>query len=505
MSGLPSGRLLVGVAAAFGLLATLNAGGYRYGVSDQAFYIPAMLASADPSLFPRDRELFSPQGAFTLFDDGFAMLWTVTGAPLPWMFFAGYLLTLGLLAVGYVQLGRLMFRSAWTSVAFCLAMTLKHRITRTGVNTLEGYFHPRMLAFAIGLLALSAFLNGRPLTTVGLVALAGFIHPTTGLWFAICLGTALVVSGLVSRRLSIAAGVVAVALGVWVVVQGGQHRLFTRMDAAWLEAFAAKDYVLPLDWPVTAWMVNMAYPVIIMATYLLRRRSGRALPREGALVAGLLALVGLFLASLPFMAVAVALALQLQVSRVFWLLDVMATLYVVWWLAEGPQWSTTPHRTLARRAALVAAVVAAAASLRGAYVGFFEHPERPPVQIDLPQDDWHDVMAWLRTTPADTHVLADSGHAWRYGSSVRVAAARDVYLEEVKDTAMALYSRAVALSVVERIREVGSQNEWTEASLLALAARAGLDLVVTERIFDLPLAYENRRFRVYRLGTHPRH
>ena len=59
-------------------------------------------------------------------------------------------------------------------------------------------------------------------------------------------------------------------------------------------------------------------------------------------------------------------------------------------------------------------------------------------------------MRWLARQPADVHVLADPGHAWKYGTSVRVAAERDVLLEEVKDSALAIYSRDVAVRVVER-------------------------------------------------------
>jgi hypothetical protein len=119
------------------------------------------------------------------------------------------------------------------------------------------------------------------------------------------------------------------------------------------------------------------------------------------------------------------------------------------------------------------------------------------VQFDLPRDDWHDLMRWVQTTPPDTHVLADAGHAWRYGSSVRVSGLRDVYLEEVKDAAMSLYSRDVAARVVSRIKRIGSQDAWSEESLRTLGKDAKLTLVVTERRFDLPVAYENARFRAY--------
>ena len=503
MSQVRSVLLSIGLIAAFAVLATLNTANYRYGVSDQAFYIPAILASGDPALFPRDRQLFSPQGGLTLFDEAVAALSSTTGVPLPWIFFAGFLLTLVLLAIGYTQLGRHFYRSPWTIAAFCLAMTLRHRVPRTSANTLEGYFHPRVLAFAIGLLALSSVLRGQPLLAVSAVAIAGLIHPTTALWFAICLGGALMVSDGRSRRVALVGGAIASAIAVWAVTAGPLRGVLMPMDAEWLRAFETKDYVFPTEWPLSAWMLNFANPVIITAAYLLRRRAGLSHPREGALVAGTLALLVVFLVSLPLIAAHVALAVQLQVSRVFWLLDAIAMLYLIWLFAEGPAWRTTPPRVSSSRAAIVALVIAAGATARGVYVGFFEHPDRALVQINLPLDDWSDAMEWLRSTPADTHVLADPGHAWRHGTSVRVAAARDVYLEEVKDAAMSIYSRDVARRVVQRSRDLGSPDAWTEASLLALASRADLTLLVTDRVFELPVAYENARFRVYRLRPSP--
>ena len=39
--------------------------GYRFGISDQAFYIPAIALSRSPDLFPRDRVLIAPQARLT--------------------------------------------------------------------------------------------------------------------------------------------------------------------------------------------------------------------------------------------------------------------------------------------------------------------------------------------------------------------------------------------------------------------------------------------------------
>jgi hypothetical protein len=104
------------------------------------------------------------------------------------------------------------------------------------------------------------------------------------------------------------------------------------------------------------------------------------------------------------------------------MLDLLATIYLAWLLSEG----LSPK--LGR--AIVFAVLAATI-VRGVYVMRWEHRGSPVVQMNLPRDEWTDAMAWLSRTSPGTHVLADPGHAWKYGTSVRVAGERDVYLEEV--------------------------------------------------------------------------
>ena len=47
-----------------------------------------------------------------------------------------------------------------------------------------------------------------------------------------------------------------------------------------------------------------------------------------------LALVVLFALSLPLTMIRVALAVQMQVTRVFWILDYAAAAYIAWWLVE---------------------------------------------------------------------------------------------------------------------------------------------------------------------------
>ena len=108
-------------------------------------------------------------------------------------------------------------------------------------------------------------------------------------------------------------------------------------------------------------------------------------------------------------------------------------------------------------------------------------------------------MRWLAGTPESAHVLADPGHAWKYGSSVRVSGRRDVLLEEVKDSAMAMYGRDVARRVAGRTAAIGDFQALTPERALSLAKEYELDFLVTEHALALPIAYRNGRFTIHRL------
>lgn len=500
----PFSRLIGWLAGALGFatLATLNSGGYRYGISDQAFYIPAVLQKLDPTLFPRDAALIVSQARFTIFEDIFAALVRATSWPLSIWFVLCYALGLVLLYAALVQLGRLFYASTWSVAALLFACTLKHRIIRTGVNTLEGYFQPRMLVFAIGLLAVGAVLKKRPALAWTLLLAGVIVHTTTALWFVVWVGVALAVEDKRQRKRVVALGA-AGAIGGLALLWRGLISL-APMDADWLRAFEGKDYIFPTLWSVDAWLVNVILlPGLILAAFFWRRRAGRLLPGETGVVSGCLALVGLFVLALPFIASRSAFVAELQVSRLFWMNDLLATVYVVWFATEA-----VPRGAAAaswRRAQVLAIVVGLVAIGRGAYVLTIDHPERSLVEIDLPSDEpWIEASRWIQAhTPTSAHLLADPGHAWRFGFSLRVSAERDVLLEDVKDSAIALYGRPIAMRVNERREALGDFETLTAGRALALASRYDLQYLVTDAEMPLPEVYRNARFHVYRLDAAP--
>jgi hypothetical protein len=499
---LPAAAHVLG-AAAFTLLATLNAAGYRYGVGDQAGHIPSILRLLDNRLFPRDSALIDAQSRLYVFDELLARAMGVVPASLEAWFLALYLLTLVLLYAGLVRLSDRILVSRWAIAAFVAVSAVRHRIAKTSANTLEGYFHPRQLAFAIGVLGLGEMMRARPWTALAAAAAAGAVHPMTGLWFVVWIGVAIFVEQPRLRPALAIGGALGTAAGIALLAAG--FLPVSRMDDAWLATLAGKDYLFATDWGVVPWLLNAAYPVIIVATFLARRRRGLIRPGEAGLVAGCLALVAAFVLTLPLVASHVAVAVQLQVSRVFWMADLLAMLGAVWWLAEAG--SATPADAPADRSPAsrtrpqwAFAALAVLAMVRGGYALFVEHPERSIFAVSAPADAWTDVSSYLlRATPPGTHVLADPNHASRFGSSLRVLAARDVFLENVKDEAMSIFDRRMAQRIAERRIALGDFEQRTAPELLALGRRFDLDVVVSERDLALPEIYRNPQFRVYRL------
>jgi hypothetical protein len=227
--------------------------------------------------------------------------------------------------------------------------------------------------------------------------------------------------------------------------------------------------------------------VLVALVYRSRRRRGLVTPEERALVLGSGALAACFAVALVTHALHIIIAIQLQPARLFLIFDFLATVYVVWALAERP----------ARRAPAVVALVLALAS--AARAGSVLASGRPALQMDVPDDDWGRVMAWARTTGVGSGWLADPLHAAVHGTSVRVAAERDVFVEAIKDAALGIYDRDMARRADERFRAIKDFHLLTREQVTALAREYELDYFVTPYPFDLPVAFESGALRVYRL------
>src|SRR5690349_20873184 len=293
----------------FLLLVTANAAGYRYGVSDQAFQVPAVVHALLPDAFPRDARLLDTQARYMLFDDVVASAIRVTGLSIETVFLLGYLVSTALLWTGMVLLARARFSSAWSLVVFGAAVAMRHRIPRTTVNSFEPYFYPRTLAFALGVLAIAALLHQRRRIAVALTFVAAAAHITTGFWFMVLIGVACARLEAAFRRLVWIGLPLAAVAGLAWWSSGRLAAALALMDRDWLQVIGANDSLFPNRWPVWAWIANLALPALLVAILRVRRRA--AAREDEAVMWGAAALIVIFLISVPFVALHWTLPTQL--------------------------------------------------------------------------------------------------------------------------------------------------------------------------------------------------
>ena len=482
---------------AFLVLATANGAGYRYGVSDGAFYVTAVTLAENPAAFPRDAPLIRTEGQFFVIDEILALIGRVTGASMESRFFAAYLVAIATVWVGVILIGSSLYGKDrpcatgwWLTIALAAVVTLRHHIPRTSTNSLEPYFHPRLLAFGFGIIAVAAFLRHRNAMAVALVSLAAVCHGTTAFWFAVAIGTALMVVDRRWRVPGLVAGAVVLVMLVWATSTGALRMAASTMDAVWIDALGGRNFIFANEWPLWAWAANLGLLAALWGAHIVRVRRGTASARDAGLVWGATALVGLFLVTLPLVVAHVALAVQFQFSRVFWIVDFLATLYVI--AAIGESMRRTQIVTLG-------VVLLAVSGARATYIMWSEHVERRLFQVSLVPSPWMDAMHWIAGQPLNVHIVAAPNHSFKYGVSVRVAAWRDVLLEDDKDSAVAMYSRPIAERVVERRNALADFSSLTAASALELGTRFGVDYLVTEAALPLREVYRNSQFKIYAL------
>jgi hypothetical protein len=349
-----------------------------------------------------------------------------------------------------------------------------------------------MLAFACGLLALAFVARRRPGAAAGWTVLGGIVHTSTAIWFAGVVAVAAAWPYRHQRTAGLAAGTAALVglLALVFVIPD-----LPRMDAAWLAVLAERDYLFAAGWPIYAWLANLAYLLVLFAIYRRRVTVGAAVSGESGLMAGFVALVAVFLITVPLAELRIAFFVQLQANRVFWILDAVVAIYLGWWLLADRMAGWRPARRW-----MAIAVLALVAIGRGTYV--LHESDRPLVQLAPQHRDWTAAMQWLRTQPASWHVLADPDHAGRYGISLRAAALRDTPLEIGKDPAMAMYDRDLAMRVADRRQALADFEAWTSADQVRrVANRYDIDVFVdrSDRTFPLPTLFRNDSFVVYDL------
>ena len=460
--------------------------------------MPAIARALDPSLFPRDtRAARRADAPVARRRSARRRRRARPGVDLPPLFLGVYLLTLVVLVRRGCRASRA--RSAprgWPSAAFLAAAHAapSHREDR---RELARRLHPpadaRVRARPAGA-RLRACADAPVCRRVSWRSSRPCHAPTTALWFARRAG---------SRRWSRPPGVAIVALlaasarrslGAAGRRRAARAAVSSLMDAEWLSVLADKDYLFSAEWPLYAWadQPRLSGRHRGRSTGAASRRGSTA-PGEAALVAALLALVARvsgLRAALDWRAV--ALAVQLQITRVFWLLDFVTAAYLAWWLTRtwraaairAPTWPSS----LASRSLAVGRGVLRRSRRGGS-------PARRSVSC---RPTWTDAMAGSRRS---RRRLARAGRS-RPRLEVRRRASASRRPRHGARTGQGHGAGDVRSRRGDARRPNARPRSATSTRLrptmsAALAARYGLDVFVdrANRTLALPVLYRERRLR----------
>ena len=180
---------------AFSLLAMATMG-YHPGIEDDGVYLTAVKSDLNPALYPHDSAFFRVQLQATLFDKWVAAFIRFTHMPISATELLFQFVSILLIILGCWSIARVLFddeRAQWAGVALTAAM-MTLPVAGTALYLADQHLHPRNVATALVLLAVSRILVGKRWQAVPLLLLSFVLHPimaTLGISFCFFLSMAM--------------------------------------------------------------------------------------------------------------------------------------------------------------------------------------------------------------------------------------------------------------------------------------------------------------------------
>lgn len=236
--------------------------GYHYGIEDQAIYLPGLKKALDPSLYPHDSELFSPQATasgLTRLVVGTVKTFglSVASASLVWHLFSIFAFLFACWALTGKVFESIRARVSALVMVTCL-FTLP--LAGTALYIVDQHLHPRTLASALALMAIAVVLphvegERRPALKVvfaaACIAASMYIHVLMGFFGAIFVAILLLPEDRFGRRATI--------FGAFLPFSN----FFQSANAGWLEATRTRTQHYLLQWEWYEWLGAIG-PIVLL-------------------------------------------------------------------------------------------------------------------------------------------------------------------------------------------------------------------------------------------------
>jgi hypothetical protein len=432
--------------------------GYHPGIEDDGVYLAAVKSNVNPALYPHDAEFFRTQLQATLFDKWVAGFIHWTGIPVAATELLWQFASIALILFGCWSIARKLFgdrQVQWAGVAMVGAM-LTLPVAGTALYLADQHLHPRNVATAIILLAISRILAGKRWQAAPLLLLSFFFHPimaAMGISFCIFLVLAMldpVQEWLRKRRWtgSSATATAFVPLG-W---------MFEKPTPIWHQALETRTYYFLYQWAWYEWLGAIAPLFLFWLLWRIAEKRGNTLLARFALAVFAYGVFQQVVAMVMLGTPALVRLTPLQPMRYLHLIYIFMT------LIAGALAGKYLLKASVWRWALFLLIVNGSmfAAQRQQFSGS-KHLELPGRQSANP---WLQAFDWIRqNTPTDAYFVLDPLYMAKPGEdyhSFRALAERSQLADALKDTAVV--TQVPELGPVWK-RQVEAQAGWPSFQL----------------------------------------
>jgi len=448
--------------------------GYHPGMEDDGVYLTAVKSSLNPALYPHDANFFRIQIQATLFDKWMAAFVHFTGISVAWAELFWQCASIATILFACFTIARRLFkerRAQWAGVAMVGAM-LTLPVAGTALNITDQHLHPRNIATALILLAVTRVLAGRRWQAVPLLLPAFLLHPIMaimGISFCIFLALANTESVHVWvfkwTRMSPSPAAAAFAPLAWV---------FSSPNPTWRKALDTRAYDHLYQWAWYEWLGAVAPILLFWLLWRVAHKRGEHLLSRFSLAVFAYGVFQLSLAMIVHAAPALVRITAMQPMRflhlVYIFMALMGGCLIGKYLLKPKVWRWAFYLVLINTGMFVAQ--------RQLFKGS-EHLELPGGQSANP---WLQAFSWVRqNTPTNAYFALDPYYMAAPGEdyhSFRALGERSQLADALKDTAVV--TQVPELGPIWQ-REMDAQQGWPHfqfADFQRLKAEFGVDWVV---------------------------
>jgi len=448
--------------------------GYHPGIEDDGVYLSAVKSNLNPVLYPHDADFFRLQLQATFFDKWVAGFVHLTGIPVASTEFLFQFASIALIVFGCWNIARMLFpeaRAQWAGVAVVTAMfTLP--VAGTAIYLVDQHLHPRNMATALILLAVSRILAERKWQAVPLLLLAFVLHPimgAMGISFSFFLTMTTLEPVHVWMRSwceaedgSVAAA--AVPLG-WIVEPP---------TPLWRQALNTRTYMFLYKWAWYEWLGAVAPLFLFWLLWRIARKRSEMLLARFALAVFLYGIfqlaVAMIMLSIPSLIRLAPLQPMRFLQLSYFFMTLVGGCLLGKYLLKASIWRWAFFLVAINTGMLISQCTLYASS---------EHLELPGRSS---ANTWLQAFAWIRqNTPSDAYFALDPQYMAVPGEdyhSFRALAERSQLADNIKDTAVVTQVPELGPAWAQQVDAQKGWNHFHLADFERLKAEFGVNWVL---------------------------